>query len=185
MYAIHFNEKKNLKLLTSQEPELETPSQNLWLYLLQVYKEVQAPNSVSRSWVSFWNFQASVTLLNRLPFCFRFSLKGFIYFAVFECLNSFDFFVSLFFPEPEPDPAQGRDEQGVSFLCRWSFLTLCIPGKKGTLSILRRIAPKNDDESSHQLGGISAVHMYPETLYRCHRTHCMPTFLLEKSISPI
>lgn len=61
------------------------------------------------SWVSFWNFQASVTLLNRLPFCFRFSLKGFIYFAVFECLNSFDFFVSLFFPEPEPDPAQGRD----------------------------------------------------------------------------
>lgn len=101
--------KKNLKLLTSQEPELETPSQNLLLYLLQVYKEVQAPNSVSRSWVSFWNFQASVTLLNRLPFCFRFSLKGFIYFAVFECLNSFDFFfMSLFFPEPEPDPAQGR-----------------------------------------------------------------------------
>jgi hypothetical protein len=75
MYAVKYNEK-TLKLQTSQEPALEIALAEIVAVSFTSVQKVTAPSSVSGSLVSFWNFQASITLPYHLRFSFVFFLKA-------------------------------------------------------------------------------------------------------------
>lgn len=92
--------KKTSNLQIIQEPELDIA---LAEPVALSFPIIQKAHSVTSSLVGLWNFQASV---DSLTFCFSFSFKHFVYFAVFECFSSFDVLMAPSIPKP--GPAQGQ-----------------------------------------------------------------------------
>lgn len=66
-------------LQVSQEPVLEIAFTEPVAVSFPITEKT---DSVTNSLADLWNFQTSVYCLNHLTFCFSFSLKHFVYFAV-------------------------------------------------------------------------------------------------------
>lgn len=88
--------KKKFNLHTGQKPALE----------IALLEPVAVGFSITQKDTSQPQEFSGISKTPHLTFCFHFSLKCFVYFAVFECFSSFDVFLSLFLPKPSL--AQGR-----------------------------------------------------------------------------